>query len=288
VPYKDDSQLDMYDRYTFKGYATSASSSKIVDLSKDIATRPTEFWAVFEEESVYDSITNKMYFVFTDNLEIPGTSLISLNQDYQLKGKITLPATDLYKRPISGIAEEGFRPGDGYNHEITHIFWEDSADLNVKTFGANSFRGSQSLKYIEIPQTTTIVGAYAFESCSNLEIEYLFDKSMVDINSNAFASNTMNNTTIILGSTVRLVGDRAFANPKGDMTVQLLQFGGPGDFSQLANYVFYDTAFRNAYVKSVVVYCTPEDQQSFENLFNRIKSSSAAPREFADPQYINA
>ena len=298
VPYKDDSQLEMYERYTFKGYATSASSSKVVDLSKDIATRPTEFWAVFEKESVYKNATSKMYFNFTTrndyNFGENGGNCngvyISLNPEYELRGKVTLPTTDLNNNPVIGIADNGFKTSE-VNHQITHIFWEPNKKADIVRYGAHAFNTCETLKYIELPETLKRIEERAFYDCGNLNLSEIILTNLYYLGERAFGNVQANNISIIIGSNIKHLGERAFQNMRDFNDAQgyvaLFQLGNieapitsefvstPGGF------------FREGNIAQVDIYCTAETEAFLRGWWNNVISLGGhGPSSYPDPTFI--
>jgi hypothetical protein len=128
IPYKDDSKLPLEKRYGFKGY-TLKNSTAIIDLTSVKTAQNYHLYSYFEEESVYDSVTNLAYFEIgpgydyedTDN---PGYNTLGANSctlrvktGVKLSGKVTLPS--YYEgKPITYIYNGGFTSQD----EITQTF----------------------------------------------------------------------------------------------------------------------------------------------------------------------
>jgi hypothetical protein len=121
---------------------------------------------------------------------------------YDLKGKITLPAT-YNGQPVVKIGMFGFnvsKNSDGTFVEdttkdigITHVFFKDDETLSYAEVGSNAFNGygtnggKMKLKYIDLPASIRKIGDSAFAGCMELETVPLND-SIISIGLGAFRS----------------------------------------------------------------------------------------------------
>lgn len=165
---EDANGVNLYYKYKFTGWAQTKSPSKVEDFSELSIGDDYEFIAVYEKVSVYSDILDTKYLTYTVISGYPGYA-ISLNPDYFLTGKITLPTT-INNQPITQLLN--FK---GELHQITHIFWADPpADNNsqtsrqLKRILANCFDYSASLVYYEQPLSCQFIGQYAFRGCTYL------------------------------------------------------------------------------------------------------------------------
>ena len=92
----------------------------LTNVSKYLAIGNVTFYAVFQSESVYDSVTDNKYFTYTYNKGYP---VINLNPDTgnNLMGKITLPAKDPDGNYIKGIGlmTGYYRTGDNTTNRFS-------------------------------------------------------------------------------------------------------------------------------------------------------------------------
>ena len=233
VPSKSATGLDLYETYTWRGWAKRLDPTTIVDLSKITPTADIDFLAVYDNRpsSVYaeQNILDTKYLQYEMNTMGTGYE-IYLNDAYKLTGKITLP-TNINGISIVGIgtASNGFGPSTAPN-EITHVFWADKPTEEVPTssralesVNANAFYGLTSLVYYEQPASCTTIGQEAFSGCSNLGKD---DPTLI---------------AQILGP-VRILGDAIFADI-GLSTIKLpghayqrfLNQNNPVPFGNMAN-----------------------------------------------------
>ena len=268
VPYKDDSNLELYETYGFIGYSASADSKDIVDLSQYKATQNYKFYAVVEKMSIYDNISDDKYFKFTA-LEGQQGFAIGLNPDYHLKGKVTLPV-EHEGLPILAINYQGFMPGlvngEFVSHDITHIFWgsQDQSKIKVKQYGANAFVNALSINYVEIPDSVETIGEHCFDSC-NLKQNIHTGKNVKRIDSYGFNSclEAGEYDTFTIGGSVTTLGSRAVANFKSGVIINTIQFGEPGKACSLSDVV--GQSFRvneNDCIRNIEIYYATEEQKT--------------------------
>ena len=248
VPYKDDSGLPLDQRYTFKGYSTSETSSKLVDLKQYSSLMPQTFYAVFAQESVYKNHTDHKYFTFTsydysEPTNVPGASsmynktggcAIALNPAYKLKGKITLPKEDGQGRPVLKIADSGFIS----DNNITHIFWEK--DCSVRAYGAKAFYNGNtttfSYQYIEMPDSLRLIQDSALRRVQFTE-SMTTGKNVYYIEQHGFNGIFRDDATVTfeISGTVQNLGQFAIAN-FGD-NVRTIRWGSQENPSKLSSII---------------------------------------------------
>ncbi len=247
VPYMDESELSIDQKYAFLGYSNAADSDEVVDFSILAPTRNMNFYAVFEEKSVYEHVTDSQYFDFapvvngyTDIVEgyydennqykvvdsnynvIGPTCSIKLKDGVVLSGKITLPAsgTITYNGnkitvPVTHIADQGFYD----NNTITHVFFERNNKYRVigqKAFAmAGAYYEKKSkLKYIDYADSgIRAINTNAFQYCSVLE-SYELPRHLIDLQAYAFSVcfKEANDVVIRLGSEILRIGTLALNN----------------------------------------------------------------------------
>ena len=164
VPSYTDASLELTEVYKWLGWARKnvGNEDEVIDVTKLHPTNDMNFIAVYEKTSVYDNILDTKYLTFNAN-----TGTVSLNLNYKLEGKITLP-TMIDDVPVTQIS--GFGGNGDINHNITHIFWalENRA---LTTIVGSCFRDSVNLVYYEQPNTCRTIGGQAFSGCRRLGIE---------------------------------------------------------------------------------------------------------------------
>ena len=69
---------------------------------------------------------------------------------------------------------------------------------SVTTIGASVFNGCSKLTSINIPSSVTSIGKAAFGGCSGLTSIYAFNPIPIDLSSNTYAFNNVNQTTCVL------------------------------------------------------------------------------------------
>ena len=303
-PGLDESGLADDRRYKFLGWTqdrsntivSTPSKAKIVDVSSIQASDDLIFYAVFCEESVYDSVTDLKYFTFTptsytnvftgdriggaNNAYAIGLKLY--NEETQpdgyaptaLTGKITLPS--YYEGyPVIAIAPSGF----ANNTNITHVFFEKNnaaGPPQLRKINEYAFNSCTSLKKISWPETTEYLGQYCFAHCQNLEITEV-GGNINYIESYAFHNDLANVTDdLYLGGNIRYLASRAFNTV--NMNVNTLIIGSKTEPSQLRNsggreydYVSNGGFFRHNVengVSGVTIYCSAVDQSFFQRLID--------------------
>ena len=208
-----------------------------------------------------------------------------------LKGKITLPATHKddqgVEYPVVGIGIRAFlgidsrdttpeeqAQGmgsniniDGPGFGITHVYWCGNTEkFRVIDEGAFQFAGNYTeFKYFDLPENTRIINNNAFAYCYNLAPFDFASTNIYYIGIAAFyccfnASGSGYPLLHFPGS-LSSIGQSAFEmifyNTSGAFRITTLQFGGPGDASQL-QYLGYQAfnMLERCAIQNVVAYVT--------------------------------
>lgn len=193
----DATELEM--RNTFKGWTMNKEAGRVYNSSENIsniiiditqypAIKDYKFYAVFQNESVYNSTLDYSYFTFEYNTK--GYPIIHVNPErgINLSGKITLPAKDPegnYIKGIGRILNSDSTGGDSspdvlFGNNITHVFFEkDSQYEHVENYAftlgtKSSSITKRSLIGVYLPDTIRTIGNYAFQ----------YQAQMTDINLN--------------------------------------------------------------------------------------------------------
>ena len=201
----DEAALPLTERIAFVGWSDKrqenpiaasmeAAQKLIVDVSKVKATEHKTFYAVFVKENVYSRPTDNKYFIFT-KVTANGKEgyQIETNSDYELKGKITIPA-EYNGLPIVSIGN--FRAA-----KATGVFFMDN--LNFYEVADNAFKTDMDaadikLKGVYLPESVVTIGNSAFNGVQGLE--HLSEKYVKD------------GVVGHLGSNITNIGTRAFYN----------------------------------------------------------------------------
>lgn len=291
-PYRDDSALNAERRYSFRGWTDKEEQAGLVDISKldsilvnvsDYkADKIYKFYAVFIEESVYDSITDLKYFKFEttsvkDNADYGGTGetyegyqiyINELYNDGHLSGKITLPVT--YEgKPIISI--RGFNGGFGKN--ITHIFFIEPENCQLKRIYGSAFADATALQYVYLPEGLLRVNDSGFKNNPKLTITSLPSTVRyigTEVLYGSFQSNGMSEMNFNLGGSVYRIGDYMFRYCR--QIFNTLTIGDEGDPSALVAIGFDMFASpEDPYgLKDIIIYGTAERQTELTTLVNTI------------------
>lgn len=281
IPYKNDSQLSLTQRYAFKGYSTDLSSSDLVDFNEIRSIRDYKFYAHFSQESVYTSPIGNEYLSFlSGSYQDPETGeptrgyIISIKSGYSVSGKVTLP-TYYNNEPVIGIGSgrslstDNGGNGFDWNENLTHIFWyvEDKKPNKVKYISENCFRGCFNLIYVEIPPTLREIQGFSFASCAKL-INDTFKASIYSIGNQAFTSAlALTDHNLYLGGTITYLGMRCFAFNESVGTIQIGEKGSPSKLATISTDVFRQNASSPIKVSRVTIYTNNPSNPIWSNDF---------------------
>ena len=250
LPFKDDSQLGLYETYDFKGWSSSIGG-ELVDLSTITVTSDEEFYAIFEKVDDVRKIVHYDWFEATpydydeaqwefmkSNYKTSGLMIYpkghSTGKPLALRGKITIP------RRINGVNVIGlgsFPESDG--HEITHVFMEDDGSgtrAPLTMIGSRAFQFVETLKYFDFANSSVrFINTYAFQRCSlDMNLMSFADAPLRGVNGYAFNQGftASTPTTVHIPATLIYAGSLAFQYgfmPAGSN----LQIGDPDNMSIL-------------------------------------------------------
>ena len=213
VPSKDDSELALDRTYGFVGYTDNLMTNKIVDLSYETVRGKMDYYAVFEEMSVYDNIQPR--FFRNGGLWGRETNKIILQLDRRVSGKITVPATwtdEFGVEYIVAAIDNSFASSTTMTNVspngdlLTHVFFEKGTQ--IQSFNQEAFRGynrifdaslpENRLKFVEFPSTLTSIGDSAFFAADALD----YGELNIDPN--------LRNVVDVSGSSVQAIGTGCF------------------------------------------------------------------------------
>lgn len=231
--YRDSSNLDIYERWSFQGWSTvkysdgPVNSPSYLDLSNLIVTKDIVAYAHYIKEDVREVATRDEYFDFVlrNDIKIPfdepldGNELrseyregyqISIKEKYKssLAGKITLPS-EYNGKPIISV-------GDCVANNITHVFFLKDCDTYLEISGSafTSIKGDsyqcKSLVAVYAPSSIVKIGKSAFEDTVTLE-HFSFNDGILEISDRAFRGSTMMSLVVNeLPASLRKLGPQAF------------------------------------------------------------------------------
>ena len=291
VPYLDDSRLDLYDTYGFKGYTDNVLTNKIVDLSQVMVRNNTDLYPVFEEVNVYNNIHPEYFRAEEYNGRTQKGVVLILEKE--VKGKITIPATFMYNNvampvlSINGSFAATTNVYSGYEARgmnLTHVFFAKSDDPKLNTqienfasytfFGHGTNTGYSQLKFVEFPDSLLSIGSDCFARCSNLDYSVVANDpnarisgaNIETIGNQAFllAFTTKNISDFIIGSSVTSIGESAFRNM--GLTYSNLLIGSADNLSQLGFPVGFNNKPRFNGAADVIFHSDVYDATDIEDL----------------------
>lgn len=172
----DGNDLELTERLAFCGWSVekfdnpifnswTEGEKNIVNVDQYAANENKSFYAVYVQESVFDSATDNKYFRFEENVgSTPKTYTIHSNPAYELSGKITLPIT--YNNcPITTIGN--FQKAIS----ASHIFFMKNGSYTKVSSQAfqNILNTTPRLIGVYLPNTITSIDSYAFHNVYTLK-----------------------------------------------------------------------------------------------------------------------
>ena len=243
----DESYLEAEERIAFCGWCAEeppkiiyeaserAEVDKlIVNVSDFTATNNKNFYAVFIKENVYDKATDNKYFIFT-RVNNSNFYNISCNPNYELSGKITLPATYVNDTGNECIISEVGSFTSAL--KASHIFFMDQSATGMKAqykvVKEHAFDAQEvdnvKLSEIHLPDTIETIESHAFHYLVTLKQAsrtpgHLSD-NLIAIHQNAFSCPPMTPgilNLVELPPKLKFVGLQAFFNAGPNITLSSL------------------------------------------------------------------
>lgn len=243
IPHLNDSELPQDQTYSFIGYKTSKSSSKVIDIEKYVIRNDTVFYPSFEAINVYDNI-HPEYFYKASSLE----NGISLGLKVEMQGKITIPAKfngEIVRRlnpSFASSVNKTLTSVTPHGQYLTHVFFEKGSQVDtfeVQCFSNENANDDACLEYVELPDSLRTIKDYCFYRQYGLKSSMLTQLSksgVTRIGAYAFQQTFGKNRNYDSVSEVQIrgivseIGEHAFYN----MGVKFDTFiiGSKGELSQ--------------------------------------------------------
>lgn len=263
-PWADDSDLPLTETYSFRGYSSfepengkyheAMNDDMVDDLSNAKVSAPRTYYPVFTPMSVYNNIHTE-YFNFNNGI-------ISWNNKYTLKGKLTIPYS-INGIPVRGISQEGFSPYGSAKGvaNVTHIFWSDVYGPQSPSFtelSVKAFAGLSKLKYFEMPSLITNLKLGCFNSDTQLFVGsysdsdstdyYLVDflKNIVSIGDTCF--NFVPFKDIVISDKTISIQSGAFKSLPKNISGATITLGNNLDFDSCGSEIFKASANRTVFM----------------------------------------
>ena len=226
IPYRDDSQLSLFQSYDFQGYSLAVNGSKI-DVSTVTVSSDEEFYANFKLIEDIRTTVHPEWFKFTPYTYSEGAYITG--STYSISGYVVEPAVALqgkvviprsYKnQPVVALAS--FVTTPEFPHRITHVFMEKENDKNsvgtnpVTDIWSGAFLNMSSLKYFEFENSNLRhVGQNSFQNCaldaSKMTLHYAPLKIVEYFGFNGGITSS-EKTALIIPSSLMVAGPSAFS-----------------------------------------------------------------------------
>ena len=274
---EEEQALDLETKIAFKGWtairANAGNMSSILaensiqNITAIKADKDMTFYAIFTEESVYDSIADEKYFKFenvtiTIGAETHSGVYIQLAQE-GLRGKVTLPTMTSTGQKIIAIGNFV-----SVKNEITHIFFDRNKENYILQIYGDAFKQSK-LKYFNFNQMIKLhtIQTGAFKECKSMT-NTSFGSSVKVIRNGAFNQYALDSLAVLnltLPASLTTLETNTFHNccDFGSITI-----GAEGEPSNLQ----WDTTMAAAVtngnqkknVSSITIYCTQDRAEDFD------------------------
>lgn len=195
--YRDDSELNTFERYKFLGWGTSYGSSNptYFNITTQKIEGPLSLYAYYEVEDVNTNETNIDYFDIKMSNRIGlsqfghvsssgNTTIaelqISIKEEYKdvLQGKITLPSffNGQAIKMIGDFSKANLITNVFFKSDAQYIYVAPNAFVNGSATGSSGFEYNISLKGVYLPDTIRKIGTQAFMGQYKMETITLNDE----------------------------------------------------------------------------------------------------------------
>ena len=218
--YKDDSALEDDQRYRFLGWISEkdhdegTTNPQIYDLNEISLTKSMKFYARY-------GIENARQVASDINLFTVSSGRISIKDEYRdvVRGKITIPSYSASGQELTTLGDFADMPN------VTGIYF--LIDAKYTTVGSECFKNNMAIM-IDLPNTITTIGSYAFNGAMNLTTINL-SNNITSIGNDAFrpldASTELKVVITKLPDSLTTLGDRAFYRCGPNVTISTLPAG---------------------------------------------------------------
>ena len=231
LPYKDDSELELTEIYTLRGWSTSPNGD-LSNITNKRVTSNLTYYPIFEIGDVYDNVLPE-YFLKQITM-YNGGPLVGLADGYSVRGKITLPAK-FNGQQITGIGMNGF----ANSMNLRMVFWQKGATPTNIQDNAFSYTG---LRYFEFLDTIELIGGSVFfevgrngkGGLTNRQLDVMTGLKTIGPNAFNHAFGPTDSGVVYLPASVYGIGQNAFRyNGQPIHGITGFVFGAVGQPSQL-------------------------------------------------------
>lgn len=222
IPYADSSHLPLLHTYDFVGYSLVDGSTTPVSQNYTVNGEAT-LWAIFKLEENVRTVVHPEWFsisrsIYQEDIDTVfyGSQGVVLQPKYDvLKGKITIPATVMYKgkeEPVIAIRGFGGNANELSKHEITHVFMEEGKENKLLKIENQAFIHSDKLIYFDFDLCAVrTIGQRAFQYCTNLT-NTTFGNQLFQVQSQGFnqAFTSSSPTTVFIPSSLNIIQGMGF------------------------------------------------------------------------------
>ena len=252
APYKDDSDLDVFETYRLLGYARTANATTAMDLTTFPIISDTTFYTVWDcytasdgepdkigqlkPCSVYENVHPELFEILGETT-IDAQTGLHVKLGKKVKGKLTVPA-QINGRNVVKISSNNTSDYFSYDDvlsEVTHVFFQklNGTDIAaIKEIGNYTFKNQTNLKYCEFPKGLYIISSGAFQSVNNLEDVNIIDGTVSILGGDSFIAAIKHGSsdnlvdTLLIDGNVTSFRSQCFVNCY-DMWFDTLQLGTP-------------------------------------------------------------
>lgn len=293
APYKDDSDLNVFETYRLLGYARTANASAAMDLTAFPIISDTILYTVWDcytaadgepdkigqlkPCSVYDNIHPEL-FTIIEETTIDGSTGVHVKLNKKVKGKLTVPS-QINGRNVVKISSNNnaeFSSYDNLLDEVTHVFFQKLNNTDtaaIKEIGSYTFKNQHNLKYCEFPKGLYTISSEAFQTVNNLADVSIIDGTVSILGNSSFISAINHGSsedktgTFLIDGNVTGFRSSCFINSY-DMWFDTLQLGTPENpmrATGFGNGSFAISNDPNQHFNKIVVYAADKSKSPYNN-----------------------
>ena len=223
-PYKleqNGEHFSLYEGYNFIGYGFSANDTIPID-DKTPITSDSNYYALFNKvtDLRQSNLHYEDFFNFTEIISPDGSGEqgYRLSPKYQqMHGKIVIPAFYNGKKimEIVDFSDSTGSDSSNSNQQISHVLLEKNSHLY--RIGSDCFRAIKTLVYFDFIPSIKVLGARAFNNCSNIDLKYFqLNEGLEIIEENCFrgalgANNQLTDSQVLkIPASIKEIRDSGF------------------------------------------------------------------------------